>query len=363
MKTRTNTAKWVDSAKRWQINVQKDGIRKTFTCSEPGRAGQRKCNAKADAWLDEGIIGNIKVSEMYNKWLEEVKLLKGTGTYTNYESYGRIHILPAIGKKKMAALAEQDFQNIINSAFKKGLAYKTLTNLRGTMQTFLRFCRKNKTTSLHLEDIEISNKAPKGTKTTLQPEEINVLLNCNEYDNYWYLNAFKLYVLTGMRRGELIALKKSDFSNGFLDISKSYNRFGELTNGKNKNAQRNFLLLSAAQKVIQDQLKQIEHLKTDYLFPNEYGEISSGSTVFNQWKRFTRRHDITAISLHELRHTFISMCKNVPLELLKQVVGHSSSMDTFGQYGHSLNGEKELARELIEKELTVIRGGASKQAV
>lgn len=41
---------------------------------------------------------------MYDKWLEEVKLLKGTGTYTNYESYGRIHIKPLLGKKKMNAL-------------------------------------------------------------------------------------------------------------------------------------------------------------------------------------------------------------------------------------------------------------------
>lgn len=37
---RTNTAKWVESAQRWQINVQKDGKRKTFTSTKPGRTGQ-----------------------------------------------------------------------------------------------------------------------------------------------------------------------------------------------------------------------------------------------------------------------------------------------------------------------------------
>lgn len=34
---RTNTAKWIESAHRWQINVQKDGVRKTFTSAKPGR--------------------------------------------------------------------------------------------------------------------------------------------------------------------------------------------------------------------------------------------------------------------------------------------------------------------------------------
>ena len=48
---RTNTAKWIESARRWQINVQKDGVRKTFTSAKPGRTGQREANRKADDWL------------------------------------------------------------------------------------------------------------------------------------------------------------------------------------------------------------------------------------------------------------------------------------------------------------------------
>ena len=61
---RTNTAKWVESAQRWQINVQKDGVRKTFTSARPGRTGQREANAKADAWLDEGLVSRkVKVAD------------------------------------------------------------------------------------------------------------------------------------------------------------------------------------------------------------------------------------------------------------------------------------------------------------
>lgn len=52
---RTNTAKWIESACRWQINVQKDGVRKTFTSAKPGRTGQREANKKADDWLEKGL--------------------------------------------------------------------------------------------------------------------------------------------------------------------------------------------------------------------------------------------------------------------------------------------------------------------
>lgn len=55
MGKRVNTAVWLEKQQRWQIKVQKDGVRRTFTSSKPGRTGQREVNRKADAWLDEGI--------------------------------------------------------------------------------------------------------------------------------------------------------------------------------------------------------------------------------------------------------------------------------------------------------------------
>ncbi len=54
MGLRTNTAAWLPNQQRWQIKVQKDGVRKTFTSSKPGRTGQREANAKADALAGRG---------------------------------------------------------------------------------------------------------------------------------------------------------------------------------------------------------------------------------------------------------------------------------------------------------------------
>lgn len=47
MGRRTNTAQWLPNQKRWQIKVQKDGQRRTFTSAKPGRTGQREANRKA----------------------------------------------------------------------------------------------------------------------------------------------------------------------------------------------------------------------------------------------------------------------------------------------------------------------------
>ena len=71
---RTNTATWYESQRRWQIKVQKNGIRKTFYSGVTGRAGQRECNAKADAWLDDGVENpNAKLSRLTAEYLENLK--------------------------------------------------------------------------------------------------------------------------------------------------------------------------------------------------------------------------------------------------------------------------------------------------
>ena len=65
----------MENQKRWQIKVQKNGERKTFTSSKPGRTGQREANAKADAWLDGGIINpNIRCEKIYQDYIEAQKL-------------------------------------------------------------------------------------------------------------------------------------------------------------------------------------------------------------------------------------------------------------------------------------------------
>lgn len=100
MKKRTNTAFWVEKEKRWCIAVQKNGTRKRFYSSTPGRTGQREANAKADAWLDDSIRdGKKKVAALYAQWVEELKLTCGTSYVTQCQRYGDCYILPAVEPK------------------------------------------------------------------------------------------------------------------------------------------------------------------------------------------------------------------------------------------------------------------------
>ena len=115
MKKRVNTAFWVEKEKRWCIAVQKNGTRKRFYSSTPGRTGQREANAKADAWLDDSIRdGKKKVSVLYSEWVEELKLTCGTSYVTQCQRYGDCYILPTCGNIRIDELTEGDLQKAID---------------------------------------------------------------------------------------------------------------------------------------------------------------------------------------------------------------------------------------------------------
>ena len=54
MAERKNEAVWLEKYGRWQIKVQVEGERRTFTSKVPGRKGKIEAEKKADAWLATG---------------------------------------------------------------------------------------------------------------------------------------------------------------------------------------------------------------------------------------------------------------------------------------------------------------------
>jgi len=86
-----------------------------------------------------------------------------------------------------------------------------------------------------------------------------------------------------------------------------------------------------------------------WLFPDENGERLETRHLYTKWITYLKQHGIS-VTIHELRHTFISLVKNVmPEPMLKSAVGHSEPMDTYGVYGHEVTGEMLKAAEIVDE--------------
>lgn len=252
MGKRTNTAKWLESQKRWQINVQKDGQRRSFYSSTPGRTGQREANTKADAWLDSDLeMTGARILALWTDYLESLRQTSSSSNYLQVQSIGRVWIIPAVGNKKIEKLTEQNLQDIINKAYSEGKSKKTLLNIRAALLAFLKYCRKRKLTTLFPESLDIPKGARFAEKKIMQPEDIAVLFSIDTTILFGkrvkdeYINAYRLQILTGLRPGELMGLKWEDIEGTNIYIKRAINYRKEVTKGKNENAIRKITLGNA----------------------------------------------------------------------------------------------------------------------
>lgn len=351
---RTNTATWMEKQKRWQIKVQKDGERRSFYSSKPGRTGQREANAKADAWLDDGIEGTRKrVAELFDEYVEELKQNTSESNWHKIESYGRVWLKPVIGHKKIENISEDDFQKIINAMHKKGLSKKTIQCFRATVCQFCKYCRRVKVSTLNPEFLEIPRGAYSKKKGILQPEHLSVLfsvsttLEHNKKVEDKLIHAYRFQVLTGLRPGELMGLKWGDVWDNVVHIQRSINYLGEETTGKNKNAIRNFALTPSAKAELEQQQK-LTKSKEGFVFP--VGTYKSAQHEYYRcWLRYCKANDLPNITPYEIRHTFVSLAKNLPEGRIKPLVGHSKNMDTLGTYAHEMKDDMERTAASLEQ--------------
>lgn len=356
-KQRKNEAVWSDTQKRWCVKIQNDGIRKAFYSSKPGKKGKIEAERKADEWLSEGETKEMRFGEAYDAFLEDKKRECGTAWVKKLESEGRIWLKPALEHKYVSRITQQDWKNIILDAHDQGRSKKTLEGIRGTITNFAQWCEDNGLELSPIRAIKIPADAPVGNRQILQPNDIKTLMSESTIIHYgrpvecWYIHAWRLMVVLGLRRGELCGLQRNDIKGGRLEVRRSVNSLGEVTQGKTRAAQRSIVIPAHAQKIIDAQFAMLRQagIVSQWLFPDGSGDMSDTNNFYKRWSVYARQHGITS-SLHELRHTHISLMQDtVPENALKRMVGHTKNMDTFRVYGHEVDGEAVKAAALVDK--------------
>lgn len=347
MSRRTNSAVWQEAYSRWRVAVQKDGQRRYFYSSTPGRTGQREANRKADAWLEDGIGAKVgRVEDVYKLWIEGLKQTTSASNYEPIESRWRTWVLPIIGKKKVNTLTDRDLQTIINKAAAAGKSRKTLQLIASDLRAFCKYCRKAKLSTFLPEDVQIPASARYKGKSVLQPADLVKLFSIDTtlyrgkrvHDDF--IHAYRFQTLTGLRPGELLGLRWADVQGNTVNVRRSINIHGEETQGKNQNAIRSFVLSGLARAVLEQQREATGTRESVF-------EISSELYYWKRWQAYCKANGIDRISVYELRHTFVSVVKTLPEGEIKELVGHSQNMDTLGQYSHALTGDAENTAQAV----------------
>lgn len=344
------SAIWNEKEGRWTLRAYVSaGKYKKFSSSVPGIKGKKEVLKKYRDYLEYGNDnkGKLKIEDVAPTFLEHIKYKNGekSGSYYQYESILRLYIVPSVGKLRCESINLETWQGILNHTPVE-LSERYLKNVRMVIKVFIRFLYENGYTDALRGDLYI----PKGRveseeKEILQPEDIRRLF---EPSNLWYHRAFCFALLTGVRTGELIGLKWTDVKADHIEINRAINSRNIITPGKTKNAKRRIPLSSSIRTILNIQKEYTKHLHSEYIFCSPIGDFARQSKLRKEWKILKDQRSLPG-TIYSLRHTFISLVKNVmPEQMIKSIVGHSVSMDTFGTYGHYVDGELKQASEITD---------------
>lgn len=321
------------------------------------------------------IKSKLKVSEWFDKWLEVyIKPLKKPATYEQYKTLYEQHIKPEIGKRNMATIKQYDIQKVIAEMNKKvvqeakydkegklispekiGLSSWTMKHVRKIMHiAFTRAYDDKLIAENPVRKIEVPNKQAKPRKT-LTSDELKAMFDCLK-NTRWYW-AMRLMLVTGLRRGELLALRWSDidYINKRITVDESNSSSGV---GDTKSSKVHYVPLSdkavyylAQQKAMLEKdhnpsLHNKDLKKLDLVFPSKEGTLmkpDSFNSVLDRINKKTGLH----VTPHMLRHTFVYMSKGLmSLSELQEALGHDESTTTLDIYGTMLSDTQKVASKI-----------------
>lgn len=249
-----------------------------------------------------------------------------------------------------------DWNNFLHDlAYGKNLSNGTVDTYKRKASVFLAYCiQKGYINEIDTSKITFQRKKEDDDNIEekfLEDDEYNLVIAAFN-DNKRYKSLFQWQYYTGMRIGEVLALRKSDVhitsDRSYVSVTGTYSHLN------NKRKERTKTKASKREVDLPPKAVEIYHQACElsdvnFLFVNKNQKTHKMS---NLGKALTIREERIKLNkhltTHIFRHTHVSKLAElgVPLNVIKDRVGHESSDITEKIYLHVT---KNMKREMVEK--------------
>lgn len=318
----------------------------------------------------------ITLQEWINIWLTQYKindsrpatLERYYGIYKNYIKNSEIGVI------KLKDLKASNLQAFYNGLIKnKNKSANTIKSLHKVLKAGINQAQKEQYIILNpCNYVTLPKVEERQEVQTFSIEEQKLFLAFLYNEKYRLRTLFKLDLGTGLRLGEIIALRWSDidFNSNQIKISKTFKRVSKLdtSNGnkteiieqapKTKYSARTipiptsliFELKEHKKRQLEEKFKARDaYTDNNLVFANELGEPIDARNLSRSYQRVLKRANIPYRKFHALRHTFATRLfeKGVPLKTIQKLLGHSRLEITANIYTHVHIEEELKAVELL----------------
>ena len=302
---------------RWCSAVtQPNGKRKYFYGSSSKEVAKKLLEARKT--LEKGLplpSDKRKLKHLLKQWLDDV-VKPGTrpNVYARYEINVRVHLIPALGEKKLTKLTAEELQTFYRLKLESGLAPRTVGQIHATLRNALNVALKwgwiTRNVAYDAKPPAVEEVSEAGSNRLTANQAIRLLDEVKK--EKWLDGPATIAAVTGLRLGEVLGLKIDDLDTEakVLRVLRQIQRVkGQglvMMPPKSATSKRPVIMISTVMEAVRRQLERIEEMRLaagdrweerGLLFPNSYGRPIEPRRVE---KLFDRVHSPNGASAHYL---------------------------------------------------------------
>ena len=311
--------------------------------------------AKASYKIDQAPT---KIFGVYcDEWLDICKNRIKQSTYVKYHNIINKHIKPYFQNYDLHFIDTVSISYFTDKLLDENISPKSARDILSVLNSILKYLNRQSSSSFILPEIVYPANHPKDIRVLSVEEQTKLVafLLC-DMDNIKF--GILLTLLTGMRIGEICALKWADISvdDGTITVSRSMQRlqcFNDeisktkvvVSSTKSRSSQRIIPLTAYTVSLC----KQMQCKDNDsYVLTGKQNKYMEPRALQYHLSKITKECSLEGVHFHTLRHTFATRCVEVDFEIksLSEILGHSNVKITLDRYVHS---SLELKRQNMDK--------------
>jgi integrase len=305
------------------------------------------------------------------EWLPAICSTVRPTTYRSYEQHVQFHITPHIGSLKL----EKVNGATLNALYAKlacqgkrdgqrGLSPRTVHHVHACLhRAFRDAVRWGRLFRNPVDAADPPRVAGPGSREmkTWSAVQVRAFLTATKDDRLYPL--WRLFCLTGMRRGEVLGVKWEDLdlAAGRLSVRRALIPLGGeviVSEPKTARGRRSIALDDETVEVLEAQAsRQLEEQQafgegwTDsgYLCTKEDGEPYHPEVVSRYFRQAVKKAMLPMIRPHDLRHTHATLALQAGIhpKVVSERLGHANIAITLDTYSHAIPALQEEAAERI----------------